>query len=160
VKINPLQPLVFNVSWMVKGGANTKVELLPSPGSVGLSDNITLNLGTNPVKETITLQVTDDKGQKISRSFTLETFIDQPTVVDLVPPPVVTPPRELPIFEPSPIPTPPIATTDGSAPGATTTSPTQEPKSPPKSPQPPGASPPLAPGKDFPLPAELPPQLH
>jgi hypothetical protein len=160
LRINPLQPPILTVSWQVKGGANTKVELLPSPGTVQLNDSITLNLGTNPIKETITLQVTDDKGQKISRSFLLETFIEQLPTVDLVPPPVSPPPRELPVFDPSPIPTPPVTASDGSDPSGTKTSTPQEGASPPKSSQPPGASPPLPPGKDFPLPAELPPQLH
>ncbi|HIK45815.1 MAG TPA: hypothetical protein IGR64_13165, partial [Leptolyngbyaceae cyanobacterium M65_K2018_010] len=74
VPVEPGKPIPgFRVSWQVEGGSTTKVELLPSPGTVGLSGNLALPLppaGTT----TLTLRVTDGQAPPILRAVTFETF--------------------------------------------------------------------------------------
>ncbi|MTJ07154.1 MULTISPECIES: transcriptional regulator [unclassified Anabaena] len=70
------QQMPLNVSWKVKGSKNIKVELLPSPGVVQPEGAISYLLNTaNPIKETITLQVTNEAGEVITRSTVIETLV-------------------------------------------------------------------------------------
>lgn len=71
-------PLVLVVSWQVEGGASTKVELLPSPGSVPLQGAVAFPLSQQPDTQTITLQVSNSAGQPVTRSVTIETFDPTP----------------------------------------------------------------------------------
>jgi len=72
-------PLVLVFSWEVEGGASTKVELLPSPGSVPLRGAMGLPITQQPETSTITLQVSNGVGQPVNRSVTIETFNPNPS---------------------------------------------------------------------------------
>ncbi len=80
--VNPLRPSTVKISWQVEGGKKIQVELLPSPGKVTPQGEIIYPLSPKDGSETITLQVTSDTGEKISRSAIVETSIKP-----LVPPP-------------------------------------------------------------------------
>ncbi|HEY9668016.1 MAG TPA: hypothetical protein V6C91_14490, partial [Coleofasciculaceae cyanobacterium] len=69
----PIKPLIL--SWQVQGGKDTKVELLPAPGTVPPQGAISYPLSQQPSTETLTLKVTNGAGQEISRSVTFETLI-------------------------------------------------------------------------------------
>lgn len=80
IPVEPGQsPIALVVSWQVEGGASTRVELLPSPGNVPLQGAIAYPLSQQPETQTITLQVSNGKGQPIARSVTIETFDPTPT---------------------------------------------------------------------------------
>lgn len=78
VPVEPGQSIPgFRLDWQVEGGSTTKVEILPSPGSVGLAG--TLNLPLPPTgTTTITLRVTDGQNPPILRAVTFETFNPNP----------------------------------------------------------------------------------
>lgn len=78
VPVEPGQSIPgFRLDWRVEGGSTTKVEILPSPGTVGLGG--TLNLPLPPSgTTTITLRVTDGENPPILRAVTFETFNPNP----------------------------------------------------------------------------------
>jgi hypothetical protein len=87
IPIDQGQPIPgFNIGWQIEGGATAKVELLPSPGSVGLQGNLPLPLSPEPGTTTITLRVSDGQNAPIIRAVTFETFDPTPN-----PPVVVNP---------------------------------------------------------------------
>jgi hypothetical protein len=169
VEINPRKPIVLVLSWRVEGGKDIKVELLPSPGTVPPVGKIPFPLSQEPGTETITLQVTNEAKEQISKSVTIETFVSPPppspppTLPSLslpglppLPPgggspplPVPAPPSPPAAASPSPSPSPSAAASPSpSTPGAA-----------PPLPLPAGNSPPVPPSRDSPPPAELPPKL-
>ncbi len=75
VQLNPKYAVEsLTVSWKVESGPDSKVELLPTPGSVTLEGSISYPLVQKPGSQNITLQVTNAAGQKISKSVTVEVF--------------------------------------------------------------------------------------
>ncbi|MEG3926614.1 MULTISPECIES: hypothetical protein [unclassified Microcoleus] len=70
---NPLSPARnLVISWKVAGDKNTKVELLPSPGTVSLEGAISYPISQQVGSETITLLVTGINGKRLSRTVTIE----------------------------------------------------------------------------------------
>lgn len=74
---NPIKALVL--SWQVQGGKGTKVELLPTPGTVPLVGAISYPISQQTSRETLTLKVTNPAGEEISRSVTFEVLNPLPT---------------------------------------------------------------------------------
>lgn len=73
IPVNPLNPARnLVVSWKVEGDKNTKLELLPSPGTIGLEGSISYPISQQVGSESITLSVTDSTGQRVTRSVVLE----------------------------------------------------------------------------------------
>jgi hypothetical protein len=70
---------VVQLSWDVRGGTTTEVELLPSPGQVEEQGAINLPLNQQYGQQIITLQVKDLKGKPTARSITFEIFNPNPT---------------------------------------------------------------------------------
>jgi hypothetical protein len=70
---------VVQLSWDVRGGTTTQVELLPSPGQVEEKGAINLPLNQQYGQQIITLQVKDLKGKPTARSITFEIFNPNPT---------------------------------------------------------------------------------
>ncbi|BBD70124.1 hypothetical protein NIES4072_64890 [Nostoc commune NIES-4072] len=68
----------MNISWKVEGGKDLKVELLPAPGTVPVSGNISYPLSDKPSIVTLTLQVKSSASEPITRAVTIETFVLQP----------------------------------------------------------------------------------
>ncbi|MBE9006151.1 hypothetical protein IQ259_14085 [Fortiea sp. LEGE XX443] len=66
---------MLNLSWKVEGSNNIKVELLPAPGDIPRNGTIPYPVNQQPGSETITLQVTNAAGEKVTRSVTIETFL-------------------------------------------------------------------------------------
>jgi len=77
------RPDPLNLSWNVIGGPNTRVELLPSPGTVPLTGTLAYPISPQPGQETLTLTVTGETGQQLQRTLVIETVL---------PPPSETPP--------------------------------------------------------------------
>ncbi|MDJ1177630.1 hypothetical protein PJF56_02015 [Roseofilum sp. BLCC_M91] len=85
------RPNPLNLAWSVMGGPDTRVELLPSPGTVPLTGTLAYPISPQPGQETLTLTVTGGTGQKLQRTLVIETVL---------PPPSETPssaPREQPL---------------------------------------------------------------
>lgn len=80
--------------WAVQGGSTTRVELLPSPGSVGLEGTLPLPLSPTGTT-TVTLRVSDGTNPPLVRAVTFETFDPTPN-----PQPVLVP-TPVPQSEPS-----------------------------------------------------------
>ncbi|WOD38647.1 hypothetical protein [Nodosilinea sp. E11] len=78
VPVEPGQPIPgFQVAWRVEGGSTAKVELLPSPGSVGLQGAMAMPLSPAGTT-TVTLRVTDGQNPPLVRAVTFETFNPRP----------------------------------------------------------------------------------
>lgn len=78
VPVEPGQQIPgFEVAWRVEGGSTTKVELLPSPGSVGLQGALSMPLSPAGTT-TVTLRVTDGQNPPLVRAVTFETFNPRP----------------------------------------------------------------------------------
>ncbi len=148
-------PVILSLSWRVEGDKDTKVELLPAPGVVPLQGAIPYPLAQKPGSETITLQVTNTAGEKIMRSFTLET-------IEVPPPPVPSPrpdakasplPNIVPaspvLPPPPPVPPPPSPGTAASPSPSPTGSPSPSPTGSP-SPSPTGSPSPSPTGSPLP----------
>jgi hypothetical protein len=67
----------FQVAWRVEGGSTAKVELLPSPGTVGLRGSLAMPLPPTGTT-TVTLRVTDGQNPPVVRAVTFETFNPRP----------------------------------------------------------------------------------
>ncbi|MBE9156817.1 hypothetical protein IQ265_08235 [Nodosilinea sp. LEGE 06152] len=67
----------FQVAWQVEGGSTAKVELLPSPGTVGLQGALSMPLSPAGTT-TVTLRVTDGQNPPLVRAVTFETFNPRP----------------------------------------------------------------------------------
>ncbi|AFY44274.1 hypothetical protein [Nostoc sp. PCC 7107] len=118
ILINPLKPnKPLNISWKVEGTNNIKVELLPAPGDIPRNGTIPYPVNQQPGSETITLQVTNTAGEKVTRSVTLETFLPPNSTtnqqqlpqlegakpqIPAIPPPPATQPTQPPSTSPSP----------------------------------------------------------
>jgi hypothetical protein len=78
VPVEPGQQIPgFQVAWRVEGGSTARVELLPSPGSVGLQGNLSMPLSPAGTT-TVTLRVTDGQNPPLVRAVTFETFNPRP----------------------------------------------------------------------------------
>jgi hypothetical protein len=87
IPVDQGQPIPgFRIGWQVEGGSTAKVELLPSPGSVGLQGMLPLPLSPEPGTTTVTLRVSDGQNPPILRAVTFETFDPTPN-----PPVIVNP---------------------------------------------------------------------
>lgn len=87
IPVDQGQPIPgFRIGWQVEGGSTAKVELLPSPGSVGLQGTLPLPLSPEPGTTTITLRVSDGQNLPILRAVTFETFDPTPEPPVLVSP--------------------------------------------------------------------------
>lgn len=102
-------PNPLTLSWQVEGSSTMKVELLPSPGVVRPTGYLNYPLTRQPSTTTLTLKVTDESGEEITRSVVIETYIQTaPTnlpstgAMPLLPLP---PPSTMPTL---PIPAPPV----------------------------------------------------
>ncbi len=81
-RVNLQQQSSLTFAWKVQGDETLKVELLPAPGNVPRSGQLVYELSTEPKTETITLQASDNRGQKQSRSVIVETFLPSPATAD------------------------------------------------------------------------------
>ncbi|MEC4805572.1 MAG: hypothetical protein SAJ12_14560 [Jaaginema sp. PMC 1079.18] len=81
IPIDPNEPIFLVLEWEVTGNPQTKVELLPSPGTVPLIGSVAYPISQTPKSETITLQVTNPEGEQISRSVTIETIAPPITAI-------------------------------------------------------------------------------
>ena len=163
VEINPAKPIVLVFSWKVEGGKDIKVELLPSPGTVPPVGKIPFPLSQEPGTEIITLQVTNEAKEQISKSVTIETFISPPASpspsIPMLPPPPGT--GSLPSLElPSPPPGGASPSPGGASPSPSGGASPSTPGTPPPLPLPAGNSPPVPPERDSPPPAEFNPKLN
>ncbi|MBE9108092.1 hypothetical protein IQ273_01455 [Nodosilinea sp. LEGE 07298] len=78
VPVEPGQQIPgFQVAWRVEGGSTAKVELLPSPGTVGLQGALSMPLSPAGTT-TVTLRVTDGQNPPLVRAVTFETFNPRP----------------------------------------------------------------------------------
>lgn len=159
ILLNQIKPIKsINLSWKVEGSSNIKVELLPAPGNIARTGNITYPISDKPSSEIITLQVTNPAGEKIIRAVTIETVLP-PTPAEIpglsIPPNAngVKPTNELPPIPATPA-TPPGQIASPSSGGANSSNTSPPAASPSASPSP--NSPALSqPGQLSPL--ELPP---
>lgn len=183
IPIDPNKPIGLLISWKVKGNKDTKVEILPTPGTVPIDGTILYPLSQEAGSETITIQVTNKAGEQKSRSVSIETFIPPPLPIatpsakpsppasgkppgaalgsiPVLPPPggSLPPSTTLPLPSPPPTAANPEAAPDGGSPPDGGATPSESGAAP--LPQPPGGTPPLPPDNDSPPPAELPPQLN
>lgn len=92
IPVDQGQPLPgFRLGWKVDGGSTTRVELLPSPGSVGLQGVLPLPLSPSG-STTITLKVSDGEHPPLIRAVTIDTF--DPTPNPPQPAPATPPARQ------------------------------------------------------------------
>jgi hypothetical protein len=116
ILINQAKPhKILNLSWKVEGTNNIKVQLLPAPGDIPRNGTIPYPVNQQPGSETITLQVTNSTGEKVSRSVTIETFLP-PTVNQPQLPQLEGAKPEIPI-----IPTPPSTQPPATSPATSST---------------------------------------
>lgn len=73
---------VIPITWSVDGDPEVTVELLPAPGTVSRQGAIAYPLSPQGGIETLTLRVTNQAGESISRSVTLETIPPLPPVTE------------------------------------------------------------------------------
>ncbi|OLP20223.1 hypothetical protein BST81_01730 [Leptolyngbya sp. 'hensonii'] len=93
-------PPPLQISWEVTGGRGLKVTLLPAPGTVGLSGTVPYSLSTQPRQETLTLQVTNEMGEQVTRSVTIET-VNPPAQPQVSPEQMAPAPGSQPAFSPT-----------------------------------------------------------
>ncbi|TVP66427.1 MAG: hypothetical protein EA342_11765 [Leptolyngbya sp. LCM1.Bin17] len=67
----------FRLDWQVEAGSTARVEILPSPGSVGPQGTLPVRLPPSG-STTITLRVTDGQNPPLIRAITFETFNPNP----------------------------------------------------------------------------------
>lgn len=135
-------PLMVNVSWKVKGSKNTKVNLLPAPGTVPLQGKANLSFGPTSATQTLTLQVTNAKGEQQNRSVVIET---------------VAPPA--PVAQAPEAPASAAANNSNTPAAAPSVDPNAAAAPAPPLPDPPGGIQPVPRDRNSPPPAELPPQF-
>lgn len=86
---NPMRTVTLD--WEVEADPGTKIELLPAPGLVTPKGSLSYTISQQSSQQTITLQVTPEEGQPITRAFTLEVFnasaAAPATAPGVVPPP-------------------------------------------------------------------------
>jgi hypothetical protein len=68
----------IRLTWNVRGGKTTKVQLLPSPGEVAAQSTIDLPLTQQYGRQMITLQAADTSGKPVTRMITFEIFNPSP----------------------------------------------------------------------------------
>lgn len=66
------------LSWLIDASEGSKVELLPTPGSIPLSGKLPLVLPPKPGTYTYGLQITSPSGQQIVKAFSIEMFDPNP----------------------------------------------------------------------------------
>jgi hypothetical protein len=81
----------FRIGWQVEGGSTAKVEILPSPGSVGLEGMLPLPLSPADTT-TVTLRVSDGQNPPLLRAVTFSTFDPTPNPVPVIVPQPTTVP--------------------------------------------------------------------
>lgn len=135
-------PLMMNVSWKVKGSKNTKVNLLPAPGTVALQGEKNLSFGPTSATQTLILQVTNAKGEQQNRSVVIET---------------VAPPA--PVAQAPEAPASAAANSSNTPAAAPSVDPNSAAAPAPPLPDPPGGIQPVPRDLNSPPPAELPPQF-
>jgi hypothetical protein len=72
--VSPDVPLTMLISWKVEGSANMKVELLPAPGTVPPAGLAAIALSPQTATANYMLQVTGADGEKVVRSFVVQTI--------------------------------------------------------------------------------------
>ncbi|MBP0029716.1 hypothetical protein [Roseofilum sp. Guam] len=80
------RPDPLNLTWTVIGGPDTRVELLPSPGTVALSGTLAYPISPQPGQETLTLTVTGGTGKQLQRTLVIETVLLPPSETSPSPP--------------------------------------------------------------------------
>ncbi|MDJ1184221.1 hypothetical protein [Roseofilum casamattae] len=79
VTLQPNQrPDPLELSWQVLGGPETKVELLPSPGTVPLTGTVRYPISPQPGREILTLSVIGKSGKQLQRTLAIETLVAPP----------------------------------------------------------------------------------
>jgi hypothetical protein len=73
------QVIDLQLAWAVEGGSTAQVELLPSPGNVGLSGNAIFRISQESGPLTLMLQYGNGVGDPIVRALTIEPFDPTPT---------------------------------------------------------------------------------
>jgi hypothetical protein len=73
------QVIDLQLAWAVEGGSTAQVELLPSPGNVGLAGNAIFRVSQESGPLTLMLQYGDGVGEPIVRALTIEPFDPTPT---------------------------------------------------------------------------------
>lgn len=101
-ELSPNQPTIVTLSWQVEASQGMQVELLPVPGSVPAQGSIDYPLSA-PGQQTLTLRVTNQAGEQITRSIVLEAFVP---AIEPAPSPPTTMPKP-PTSSPTPKPSPP-----------------------------------------------------
>ncbi|MEM9538246.1 MAG: transcriptional regulator [Cyanobacteria bacterium P01_E01_bin.42] len=141
------EPILLTLAWKVRGGEGLAVELQPSPGTVDPEGTIAFPLAQDPGTTTLSLIVTDNSGESVTRSVAIDTFVREGAEAGAA--------GDAPDAAPaSPAPDAPPAS---DAPAAPTAPPVEEA---PPLPTPPDASPPVPPERNAPPPTELPPVLY
>ncbi len=75
VPITPNQGITtLLLAWDIEASEGSKVELLPTPGSIGLKGSLPFPLNPTPGALTLTLQVTSPGGAPIARTIVIETY--------------------------------------------------------------------------------------
>ncbi len=75
VPITPNQPVTsLLLAWEIDASEGSKVELLPSPGSIPLKGSLPFPINPTPGSLTLTLQVTSPGGTPIARTIIIETY--------------------------------------------------------------------------------------
>jgi hypothetical protein len=88
----------LTISWEVGGEGELKTELLPVPGEVPSTGNITYPIAPQSGQETLTLTVTNSAGKQVQRSILIETVMlpkeeeAAPTTPEELSSPEATPP--------------------------------------------------------------------
>ncbi|MEE3717007.1 hypothetical protein V2H45_09645 [Tumidithrix elongata RA019] len=72
--VTPDIPTILTISWKVEGSAAMKVELLPAPGTVPPVGQAAITLSPQTASENYVLQVTGADGEKVVRSFVVQTI--------------------------------------------------------------------------------------
>jgi hypothetical protein len=72
--VSPDVPMTMIISWKVEGSANMKVELLPAPGTVNPVGLAVITLSPQTATANYILQVTGADGEKVVRSFVVQTI--------------------------------------------------------------------------------------
>ena len=77
-KINPEAPnSEVTISWHVLSDPTATIELLPAPGKVESTGQLSYPLSNQPTTEILTLKVTDKTGKQIERALIIETVISE-----------------------------------------------------------------------------------
>jgi hypothetical protein len=87
------EPKAIAIAWQIEASPQTRVELLPIPGSVPAQGSLNYTLSSTPGQQILTLRITDPSGEQITRSIMLETVAPAPPAPPPLPPSLLFPPR-------------------------------------------------------------------